>query len=231
MNAFPTHRGVGLPVFSVFLALITWTAGCNKDSAANADCTDNSDCDDMQICQADSCLDVECMSSADCQINQYCDTQNTPYTCIEGCAEDADCYAGEACNTETNSCERYGCRSTELDCAIGQYCDIESGLCYDATGEGHCASCEIDAQNRDNCAEGASCWLFDSDGSFCFSTNDCQPGWFCYAFSCYLGYCLVDCDPGQEVDACPRGYSCTESSGQFVCFSDCQWLEENGYLD
>ena len=132
-------------------------------------------------------------------------------------------------------CDVYGCRSTTLDCEYGEFCDTSTGECKQSSGP-HCESCDAAASN--SCGSNATCYILEADeDDTCTSDRDCEDGWYCdylssaTAKNCHQDFCLVTCDPDDE-NACPRGFECVDASGtgDYVCYADCTYMIENGYL-
>jgi hypothetical protein len=234
------------------LLLLPLLAACS--GAGSPDCTDNGQCGEGQACVGQACTDVECLSSEQCDIQQYCRTKDESYACTDGCVLDEDCAAGESCDVAHRRCTSYGCRSTVLDCPVGTTCNASTAECeawdgalcqetcdvYDqprcsagatcqafTTGE----SCERDA----DCAEG-NCDMFLTSDVTCRNLADCPDGTEqclltqCVSSSCHTDYCLPRCTAGDS-GTCPAGFSCeSDGAGAWLCFGDCQYYLDNGYL-
>ena len=174
--------------------------GCGGATKA-LECVDNGECGEGQACVDDKCVAVDCVVSADCSIGSFC---SPVYECQAGCESDADCYAGETCDTTAHTCSAYGCRSKDLDCDYGEYCNTESGECF--TRGSWCETCN--PANLYSCGSGAYCIDAFDDGT---------------------GYCYNWCEEERD---CPRGFECAEvgSGYENVCFGDCPYMVDNGYL-
>ncbi|MDP6934614.1 MAG: hypothetical protein QGG40_16950 [Myxococcota bacterium] len=212
---------------TILLATILLLTGCwDSGSSTSTGCIDEGDCSDGMACVNEECQTVDCLTSNQCGIGEFC---NAKYKCLEGCEEDGDCQAGANC--ESGTCVEYSCRSTQLDCSIGEFCDESSGDCYEDDAP-HCEECDPYATSA--CGSSGDCWGFY--GSTCSpGGNDCPSGSTCemYAWGVYycLSYnCYVECNPNED-DPCPRGYQCGDVTGlgDYVCYADCAWLNENGY--
>ncbi len=194
-----------MPSTSVVLFLLACSAGTTEVP----ECIDHGECAEGQACIADVCLDVDCMASAECDIGQYCNPET--FACIDGCLADDDCKAGETCQTDTRTCEAYGCRSTELDCPAGSNCDEVTGECNPVD---ICGSCNVNNVN--------SCQGGPGNKQYCLPYDDMTEG-----------NCYNECGQGGD---CPSGFTCIPdvmiSLLQYadICYADCPWLMENGYL-
>ena len=207
-------------------------------------CTNSAECAEGQLCLKNECRDVDCLTSNDCDIEQYCSTE---YACEAGCENDNDCFAGDSCNTSTQVCETYGCRDTQLDCEIGEFCNVPTGECYE-DDQPHCRTCSLNDLLYP--VFGEECLLWNETGGNCtvdlfFGTQSgCPSDEVCYPVdpadpfnpngTCYKSYAVMSCDINAE-EACPRGFSCvqltyTDGSTTDVCYGDCQYYRENGYL-
>ncbi|HJN73414.1 MAG TPA: hypothetical protein QGF58_05715 [Myxococcota bacterium] len=226
------------------MLLLIAALGCN---AGKTQCVDNGQCSDGQACVAEVCEDVDCLASADCEIGQYC---NAGYACKDGCKGDDDCLAGQICDTAIRQCIEAGCESTELDCWVGQICDQVTGTCndddatcsetchvYTDTNCGGSASCFMSnfgdecSQNSD-CPSGSTCDGFVVSDDFCTRHQDCPAGAYCSAYQClqdlcHADYCYNSC---QSQADCPAGFSCLDSGIGKVCYGDCAYFKQNGYL-
>jgi len=224
--------------------------GCSDAEKAVA-CSQNSDCDVGQVCKNDECASAECLSSTECKVGEHC---SASFECTTGCEDDTDCVAGESCSDGT--CAAYGCRNTHLDCDYGEFCDTTTGLCY-PDDSGSCEPC--DPGSDANCYASTERGTCDSTGGCpanqecyvaewteeCRRASDCEDGWecarltdasgatigpVCYRTACFEGRGLVECDHTVE-NECARGFQCQDfGSGDGVCFGDCEWLLDNGYL-
>lgn len=239
--------------FAGLVGIAVVMSACSSGEKAVA-CSTNSDCDAGSVCVNDECQTTECLTSADCELGENC---SSSFECTTGCAEDTDCVAGEACNDGT--CETYGCRDTHLDCSYGEFCDTTTGLCY-PDESGVCSPCDpgSDANcfattergpcsSSGDCPANQECFIQQLDeSSTCASEFDCPSGWecsfvadasgnpvgpYCLTTACYEGSSLSECDPSAAGNECARGFQCQDiGRGQGVCFGDCGWLKENGYL-
>lgn len=169
------------------------------------ECVDHGDCPSGNACVQNACKEVDCLASSDCDIYQFC---NPFFECQEGCEKDSDCQAGETCDKTSHSCSIYGCRSTDLDCEYGEFCDTESGECYE--GEGQWCEAGCNARNIYSCSSGRYCLQFVGQDD---------------------AYCYRECE--NEGD-CPRGFECGEIDlgleSVSVCYADCDYMIESGYL-
>jgi hypothetical protein len=168
-------------------------------------CVDNGNCAELQACVDEVCVDVQCTASSYCGIEQFCDTRN--WTCKDGCSVDTDCPAGKECNEASHQCEFYECRATDLDCPLGEFCDPDTGRCEEPD-EPHCDECD-DPLYGTGCGSSGTCFAFDETGSD--------------------AYCLIDCDPDDGDDACPRGYECVDVGSitpSYICYAHCPTVHE-----
>ncbi len=175
---------------------------------AGTQCVDRGDCGDLQMCNNGNCKDVSCSTSKDCGIGEYCDTTGN-FECKAGCTTDDDCLAGEACNADNHTCEEYECRTTALDCGLGERCD--NGRCDDALGMA-CDPCN-DPLYYDYWTGGYT------GGTGCGNNGTCV--WFTYYAD--APWCLEQCIPSQGEEACPRGFSCEDITGDndYHCYAWC----------
>lgn len=184
------------------LSVLLWGGllGCSG-TEAKPECVDNGECPAGNACITGKCKEVSCVSSADCNVQQFC---NPEYECQDGCEKTEDCEAGFTCNKDDHTCEGYGCRSTELDCAYGEFCNPETGECN--TRGSWCESCN--ENNLYSCGDGAYCIPLTTNGD---------------------GYCWNYCDNDGD---CPRGFECSALGTGYenICFADCDFMKENGYL-
>lgn len=231
-------------------------AGCPSSKTDGApECTDNGQCGEMEACIDQECAAVECLTSSQCGLRQYCKTADDAYTCADGCASTDDCMAGETCNEVTGQCEEYGCRSTDLDCPVGSTCNVSTGECE--AYQGLCTrTCDVGSLSS-GCGSGSTCMAVSVGGSCardqdcggdgylcdsfltssdtCRSLADCPEGteectWLgqCVANLCHKDYCLPSCNA--RADNCPAGFSCESTGTGSVCWGDCEWYVDNGYL-
>lgn len=228
---------------------------CEIGGAGNGkapECLDHAECGELQACIENACLDVECLTSSQCELGHFCNTHGDAFVCKEGCESSDDCAAGEECTD--NTCEDYGCRSTTLDCPVGTSCDSVTGNCnevadlctstcdvYDSPNCGGGMECAVasygeSCQRDQECGSGYSCDMFLTAEGECMNVQDCpdgtdecyslMPGVLpgqCVANFCHKDYCLPKC---REAEDCPAGFSCEQG----VCWGDCEWYVENGYL-
>ena len=203
-------------------------AGCDRPSAA--ECLDNTMCEPGFVCYEQACRAAECTDSTQCGIQQYCDPRS--FRCSDGCLTADDCMAGEACNTQTRTCTEAACRTTELDCPVGEFCDTVTGDCF-ASDDPLCSkSCDVGSLSN-SCPAGTACEV-TTIGDTCRRDADCESGWFCDLFTdnvmyCHQDFCLTSCRPADD-DPCPAGFTCVQGSVGNVCYGDCGWYKENGYL-
>jgi len=226
-------------------AMLIWLFACN---VGKTQCLDNGQCSDGQACIDEVCHDVDCLTSEDCDISQYCAAN---FTCKTGCKDNDDCLAGQVCDTSIRQCVEAGCEQTELDCHVGEVCDPVSGTCNadDATCEQTChiydsPNCGGGAQcffsnigdqcnNASECASGESCDEFVVSNDFCTRNADCPQDSYCSEyFQCVQKYCHADfCYQScQTQDDCPAGFSCLNAGVGNVCYGDCAYFTQNGYL-
>jgi hypothetical protein len=238
-----THRSLALFVF--------FGLACT-DAEKAPPCSQNSDCDVGEACIEKECTTAECLSSADCDLGEHCSSK---LTCTTGCEEDTDCLAGQSCNDGT--CAAYGCRDTHLDCAYGEMCDPTTGTCYpddagscDNCDPGNDANCyavyeQGPCSSSGSCPSGQECYITEYDDTTeCRTDADCASDELCLSLntgsgtigphcsktSCFSGATYPACDPS-VANECARGFQCQEvSRNQGVCFGDCEWLRDNGYL-
>lgn len=216
-----------LPLLTL-LALAACSGGGEGDGKEKGACASSDECPTGLQCIDERCIDVVCVTSADCPFENYCDTQT--YQCVEGCREDGDCLSGDVCDRVSNTCVGTSCEETELDCAYGQYCDEATGECKDDSRD-HCKSCDVTATSN-QCGSSGECYFFE--GGSCTSSGDCDPGYTCgnvpgYGKICHADFCFMDCNPS-DADACPRGFSCINTGTGGVCYGDCLYMTQNGYL-
>lgn len=209
----------------LLLLFLVALSGCLKGDK-KGECVYQGDCTDQQACIEGQCQDVSCTASSDCEMHQFC---NKKFDCQDGCNTADDCQAGEICGKESHQCYAYGCRDTQLDCEIGQYCEPTTEECYDDP-KPNCSSC--DAASANSCGGGGDCFIFET-GSTCSNDTQCPSGWYCDSVDlgskvCHQDFCLMPCSPA-SAEPCPRGYQCGDitSAGDYYCFADCAWLNEN----
>lgn len=235
-----------LRILAIFFLLIQMACTPSKSSEVEegGNCGNSAECAEGQLCLKNECRNVDCLTSTDCDIEQYCSEQ---YSCERGCETDEDCFAGDECNTAAQTCESYGCRETQLDCEIGEFCNVPTGECY-ADDAPHCRTCLIDDLLLPSVGE--ECLLWNELGGNCvvdlfFGTQQgCASDEVCYPVdpndpfnsngTCWKSYAVMTCDISAE-EPCPRGFSCvglsyTDGSVVDVCYGDCQYYRENGYL-
>lgn len=196
-----------LQCLMILAVVVPLLSSCGAPEEPAPECVANGECDTDQACINGVCRVVECFTSSDCDTGQFCSDK---FACLPGCAEDTDCLAGEVCDAATATCEPRSCRTTVLDCSYGEVCNESTGACELADGP-YCEPCNA-AGPGNECGAGADCYYFEGDQP--------QDGW-----------CFVGCNPQAE-DACPRGYQCADvtGAGDFYCWADCPWLEDEGYL-
>ena len=239
----------------LFIAMIFGMLSCMDKAddpvSSGLICANSSDCLENELCVEQSCQLVDCATSLDCEIEQYC---NANYECIDGCTDNEDCYAGEDCNTETKECESYGCRDTVLDCEVGEFCNPMTSECFEDSRQ-HCksyctwndlvngsfgyeclnfdsgsGSCSTDISgNQSGCSGGALCYPNDvNDPSFTFGGQ--TPG------KCITFYQTFYCDNTSSQEQCPNGFTCSPlyysdgSQTEPVCYGDCSYYTENGFI-
>ena len=179
-------------------------AGCDRPSAA--ECLDNTMCEPGFVCYEQACRAAECTDSTQCGIQQYCDPRS--FRCSDGC------------------------RTTELDCPVGEFCDTVTGDCF-ASDDPLCSkTCDVGSLSN-SCPAGTACEV-TTIGDTCRRDADCESGWFCDLFTdnvmyCHQDFCLTSCRPADD-DPCPAGFTCVQGSVGNVCYGDCGWYKENGYL-
>ena len=205
------------------------------------ECLDDTWCEDKQTCLGGTCFDVECNRSEHCPGQQWCED----WHCKPGCESTEDCLAGDVC--EAHQCVPAACESTELDCGLGERCDTELGECL--SGEvPECSSCEQGCgegqdcltlhgetcEGEGLCPEGWSCYQETLEEPRCPQGEGCPPGatcedsW-CVFNECRMEVCLSRCDLASP--DCPGGFLCTEyGPGAGICYADCPYLMEQGYL-
>ncbi len=232
--------------------MLSFAMGCTE-TVKTSECTTNKECDEGSICVQERCRAVECMTAEDCGLGKIC-AEN--HTCTPGCEKDSDCLAGESCNEGT--CAPYGCRDTQLDCNYGEICDPTTGSCYPDEA-GACTECTPGASRTclpneergpcsgtGGCPSGQECYIAElDDARTCRTASECPSGWICSAVdngsggtagpyclraACFTGANFPSCDPNAETDTCARGFQCTDYGTGGICFADCAWLTENGYL-
>jgi len=238
-----------LPILGLFALTLSGCTG--KEEAVQ--CASNTDCDAGSVCVEGECKSPECLTSSDCNIGEHC---SASFECTTGCTADTDCVAGESCSDGT--CAPYGCRDTHLDCNYGEFCDTTTGLCY-PDESGICDSCDPGTDpncygttergpctSSGDCPPDQECYVKEYDeSSTCRSDADCDAGFVCgylsdgsggsigpvcYATACYEGSSLTQCDPSVP-NECSRGFQCQDfGTGDGLCYGDCGWLIENGYL-
>jgi hypothetical protein len=208
-------------------------------------CANSAECSNGQLCLKNECRNVDCLSSSDCDLEQFCDQR---YQCSTGCENDEDCIAGDSCNLSTSECENYGCRETQLDCEIGEFCNVPTGECYE-DNEPHCKTCGLNDLLSPTVGEECLLWNETANGSCTVdllwgTQNGCPSDEICYPLdpsdvfstqgTCWKSYAVMTCNPSEE-EPCPRGFSCiglnyTDGSTVDVCYGDCQYYVENGFL-
>lgn len=150
----------------------------------------------------------ECLSHADCGLSQACLGELGEGVCetVE-CLDSSVCEFGRYC-ADTFTCEP-GCQK-ESDCGAGYVCS--SG--------GSCDPLESCDDSQTDCGLGEDCIASScrSDDQICGGCGDCDS-----PNGCYYGTCYRTCAVQSQ---CPSGFSCFSG----FCVSDCEWLNEHGYL-
>lgn len=207
--------------------LLVATPGCGEQEG---ECLDNAMCPAGEVCFNGSCRTAECTTSDTCGVGQYCDPRG--YVCKAGCLQDGDCQAGQECDRDNKVCVERACRTTELDCAVGEFCDATSGECYEADPPVCQKTCDV-AATSSGCPTGTRCEV-TTITTTCSTDSSCPAGYRCDLFTdgnkyCHQDFCLSTCN-ANDADACPAGFSCIQGSFSSVCYGDCGWYTDNGYL-
>ena len=240
------------------MIVLLMSLACTDGGAGEPACIDNSACDEGQACVLEECVAVECLDSTACGIGQFCDPRN--YVCRDGCEGDGDCLAGQECNKQTLECVDSACRSAELDCNVGQKCDQVTGQCFDFPGSLCEERCDIGDPIWGGCAnQNLSCQFFTTNQT-CANDNQCngqetcddfivayvtkaadcpagstyQSDWingdYCIQGYCHEDFCMPSCNVN-NADSCPAGFQClSDGTGGGVCYGECGYYKENGYL-
>lgn len=210
-----------IPLFGFALS------GCGEQ---DVECLDNAMCEAGNVCFNGSCRTAECTTSDTCGVGQYCDPRG--YVCKAGCLVDADCKAGQECDRDNRVCMDRGCRDSELDCAVGEQCDATSGQCFEFDPPMCAKTCDVGVLSN-SCPNGTECEV-TTITTTCTSDSSCENGYRCDTFTdgkkyCHKDYCLATCNVNNP-DSCPAGFTCLEGLLYDVCYGDCGWYTENGYL-
>lgn len=214
---------------------------CIDAVCTDVECRTAADCGIQEYCTSGGACAPGCDSDGDCFAGQTCDLEQ--HTCESyGCRDtQLDCNYNEFCDQTTGQCVASGmdncgsCNPESASCGGGGAClaSEEQGACnsfdYSCPSGQGCFIAETD--ERRTCED----WLGLPDDSVCPSGWSCGQtsatdlNLYCFRPACFTGECYAGCDSSSD-DPCPRGFSCVDAGTTDVCFADCAFLRDGGYL-
>jgi hypothetical protein len=215
---------------------------CLDGLCSPVDCLTNEECGIKKVCNAQYTCVAGCETDADCIAGEGCNEESGSCERLPCTSTQLDCSYGEICEPTSGECvpaENLSCGECDPD---SPSCD-GGGACFPSVEVGACDSsltCPADQgcfiAEYDDSFE-CSDWLGLPDDSLCprdwacLSLSGVSGGPYCTRPACFTGQCYSGCDASEGGDACPRGFQCVDAgTGSEVCYGDCAWLTENGYL-
>jgi hypothetical protein len=159
---------------------------------------------------------VRCVVDMDCAKNEFCsEHQCQPFT---PCVNTLDCPSDKVCNRMLGRC---------VGCVTGADCGDANAMCVESTCVASCVS------DKECASLGRLCDVKAGHCVQCVQQVDCPGVYHCAAGKCILDVCAKDerrCDfsrmgletcnavgDGYDLEPCPLGSSCTETSGKSSC--------------